>query len=311
MISFKTEEKIDFRPLKIEDKPLYEAAMAKEVGRGCEFSFTNVYLWGRQNIATVGENIVFFSQFSRRTVYPFPIGGGDKRCALDAIIADSRARGIPCRITGVLPPERKMIEEYYPEKFRFHQDEGAFDYVYRVDDLADLQGKKYHSKKNHLNTFRRENPDYTVEKITSANIREVSEFLDEWYEKRISENPNSDFHMEKAALAKALREYTELGIIGLLIRIGGRVIAFTMGSKLSENIIDVHFEKADSEVSGAYAAINYEFANFIRENYPEIEFLDREEDMGLEGLRRAKQSYRPAYQVEKCWACLLEDGYEY
>ena len=84
-----------------------------------------------------------------------------------------------------------------------------------------------------------------------------------------------------------------------------------MGSRLTQDTFDVQFEKAQANIQGAYPAINYEFARYIREKYPDIKYLDREEDMGLEGLRKAKQSYYPHHMIEKCWACLLEDGYDY
>lgn len=311
MTLLKNEEKIDFRPIRLEDKSDYEKALSCEPGRGCEYSFANLYLWGRQNMSRIGESVVLFSQFNRRTVYPFPIGGGDKKEVIDAIIRDSQARGIPCRITGVLKEEAELIERLYPNKFRFHHDEGAFDYVYRVEDLAELRGKKYHGKKNHLNRFRQENPDYTAEPIAEDNLSEIKAFLDEWYSGRLNENPNNDFHMESAALNRAIKDYKALGMVGMLIRVKGEVVAFTMASRLSKNVLDVHFEKARADINGAYAVINYEFSGWVRDNMPEIEYLNREEDMGIEGLRKAKQSYRPVYMVEKCWACLLEDGYDY
>ena len=117
--------------------------------------------------------------------------------------------------------------------------------------------------------------------------------------------------MERAALKRAIRDYRELGLIGMLIRVRGSVVAFTMASRLSADTVDVHFEKARADINGAYTAINYALARYIRENMPEIKYLNREEDMGIEGLRRAKQSYRPVFMIEKCWACLLEDGYDY
>ena len=88
---------IDFRRFTPEDKPLYESFFADTSDRGCECSFANLYLWGRQNFAVIHDHIAIFSQFNRRSVYPYPIGKGDKRAVLDAIIADARARGIPCR----------------------------------------------------------------------------------------------------------------------------------------------------------------------------------------------------------------------
>lgn len=307
----KAAKMIEFRPISIEDKDAYEEALSYESGRGCEFSFANLYLWGRQNIAYVGEQIVLFSQFNRRSVYPFPLGKGDKRAALDAIIADAEARGIPCRITGLSAGGRELLDRLYPERFRFHCDEGSFDYVYDINDLAELKGKKYHGKKNHLNRFTEEHPHYRVVPITEDNIHLAKEFSDSWYSERLAENPNGDFHMERAALDRAYRHYSELGLAGLLLLDGDSTLAFTMGSRLSADTLDVHFEKARSDVNGAYTAINYEFARYIRERMPSIAFLDREEDMGLEGLRRAKRSYRPHHMIEKCWACLLESGYDY
>ena len=92
---------------------------------------------------------------------------------------------------------------------------------------------------------------------------------------------------------------------------GAKAAAVTFGSRISPDTFDVHFEKADASIQGAYAAINCEFAKHIREKYPEIRYLNREEDMGIEGLRKAKQSYHPHHMVEKCWAHLREEGYEY
>ena len=92
---------------------------------------------------------------------------------------------------------------------------------------------------------------------------------------------------------------------------GDRILAMTLGSRLSSDTFYVHFEKARSDVQGAYGAVNCEFARYIREKYPEVKYLNREEDMGIEGLRRAKKSYYPHHLVEKYWAHLWEDGYEY
>ncbi len=311
MIETKQLKTIDFSHITLEDKSTYERYLSKERGRGCEFSFANLYLWGRQRIAYVGGNIVLFSQFDRKSVYPYPLGEGDKKEAIDAIIEDAEARGIPCRITGLNDEARQTLESLYPNRFRFHCDEGSFDYVYSIDDLADLAGKKYHSKRNHLNRFYEAHPDYSVEPICEGNVSLVKRMLKEWYEKRVSENPNSDFHMEQAALDRALREFSALKLEGLILMDGEEVLAFSLASRLSDDTFDVHFEKARADVAGAYAAINREMARYIRDKYPSVRYLDREEDMGLEGLRKAKKSYYPHHMVNKCWACLLEDGYDY
>lgn len=310
-IKAQEEKLIDFRHITLEDKGAYESFLFDGALRGCEFSFANLYLWGRQKISFADEGVLIFSQFDRRTVYPFPLGLRDVRVAINRIIADSQERGIPCRISGVLPEQKAILEELYPQRFRFHSDEAAFDYVYAIDDLAELAGKKYHAKRNHLNRFKESYPDCRAIPLSHENAHLAEEMIEGWFEERLAENPNSDFHMERSAIKKALRDFGELGLIGLLLVNHGEVIAFTAGSFLRPDTVDVHFEKGRSDVNGAYTAINYEFARYVREKFPSVKFLDREEDMGLEGLRRAKRSYRPNHMIEKYWACLLEEGYEY
>lgn len=311
MIKAENKEMIEFLPITTDDKQLFEAHLEGESERGCEVSFANLYLWGRQSFAEMQGHILVFSQFNRRSVYPYPLGSGDKKAVLDAIIADSRARGIPCRITGLGATARATVEELYPDMFRFHTDEDSFDYVYAIDDLADLKGKKYHGKRNHIHRFDEAFPDYRVEPITEENLPRVKKMAENWYEERIKENPNGDHHMERAALNKAFAHMKELEMDGIALTVKDEVIAFTMGSRMYGEYYDVNFEKAVAGADGAYAKINCEFAKYIRNKYPDIKYLDREEDMGLEGLRKAKKSYHPHHQIEKCWACLLEEGYEY
>lgn len=302
---------IDFQPIALENKAYYEALLMAGKERGCEFSFANLFLWGRQKAAVLHDHVVLFSQFNRRSIYPFPVGQGDKKAVLDAIIADARERGIPCRITGLSEENMALLEELYPGKFRFHCDRDSFDYVYAIDDLADLKGRKYQRKRNHYNRFRDAFPYYIAEPLTENNLSAAKAMVDKWYEARLEENPHADYHMERIALNKALTYHQELGMEGLVLRHGEDVLAVTLGSRLSPDTFDIQFEKARWDVDGAYAVINCEFARYLREKYPQVQFLNREEDLGLEGLRKAKESYCPHHMVEKCWGCLLEDGYDY
>ena len=127
-----------------------------------------------------------------------------------------------------------------------------------------------------------------------------------WYRERLESDPDSDIEMEKRALFRALRHYRELSMEGLVLFDGDRVIAFTLGSPMTNDTFDINFEKALASVNGAYTAINYEFARYLRAKYPSLLFLDREEDMGIEGLRKAKQSYRPHHMIEKTIAFMRE-----
>lgn len=311
MMDTQQAKKINFAPITLCDKALYESYLQSENKRGCEFSFANLYLWGQQKIAVLHNHIVLFSQFGKRICYPYPLGNGDKEKVLDAIIADAKEKGVMCRITGLDALAKQNVETLYPGKFRFYTDDGMYDYVYSIDDLAELKGKKYHGKRNHLNRFFEAFPNYTVQPIEEANISKVKQFAENWYKTKLIENTDNDFILEKEALEKAFNDYKELGLEGLVILNGEDILAFTIGSFLSEDTFDIHFEKACSDIQGAYAAVNYEFARYIRNKYPNIRYLDREEDMGIEGLRKAKQSYHPHHMVEKYVACLLEDENDY
>ena len=281
------------------------------LGKSCEYTFTNLCIWGRQKVTYMGGYALFFSQFDRKTVYPFPAGTGDIRPILDAIIHDASVRGIPCCITGLNQGDITTIEQLYPGKFRFQCDRESFDYVYNIDDLADLKGKKYQKKRNHVNRFRALHPQWRVEPLSRENIPSVQEMLGQWFELRQQEDPTAGFNMEKLALERALKHYEELKLDGLVLFDGDRILAFSIASRLSSDTFDVHFEKAREDADGAYAAINQSFAQYLREKYPDIRYLDREEDMGLEGLRKAKLSYYPDHLKEKCWARLWEESDEY
>lgn len=302
---------IPFKSIKIEDKELFQQYLLDGTERGCEFSFVNLYAWGRQNAAVLFDHLVFYSQFNCRTVYPFPVGAGDKKDVLDAIIADAKERGIACRLTSLSAADRETLESLYPGKFHFHCSRDSFDYVYDINDLADLKGRTYQKKRNHCNRFRQEHPDYTVEPLTLENLPLVEAFTKKWYEDKLAENSENDFLMEQTAISKVFRHYEALQMDGLVLFDNNEILAFTLGSICTPDTFDVHFEKGLGDVNGAYAIINQEFARYIREKYPHIHFLNREDDMGIEGLRVAKQRYYPHHMIEKCWAHLSEDGYEY
>lgn len=302
---------IDFKSLDPTKKADYDRYLQNNGERGCEYSFVNLYLWGRQNAAFLHDHLVFFSQFNRKSVYLFPVGSGDKKAVLDAIMLDARERGIPCRLTGLTHDDCALLEQLYPGKLRYHFDRDAFDYVYAIDDLADLKGRKFQRKRNHLNRFRDSRPNHRIEPITEENLSAVEQMVERWYQLRLQENPHADYHMERAALSKALRQRELLNMEGLVLTDGGEILAMTMGSRLNPNTFDIHFEKALDIADGAYAAINNGFARYLRDKYPDVRFLNREDDLGLEGLRKAKLSYNPDHMVEKSWACLLEDGYDY
>ena len=302
---------IEFKPFQLEDKALYDTYLFCCGERGCEYSFANLYLWGRQQAAIENDRMLFFSQYNRRSVYLFPIGPGDLKTAVDAIICDASQRGIPCRLTGLLQEDCQQLQLLYPDRFRFHFDRDSFDYVYAIDDLAELKGRKFQKKRNHLNRFRQAHPEHRLVEITEENIGTVEAFVELWYQTPLEENPYGDYQMEQVAIRKALRNRDSLGLEGLMLLDGDTPLAMALGSLLSEDTFDIHFEKALDIADGAYAAINQGFAAYLWKKYPQLLWLNREDDMGLEGLRKAKLSYCPDHMIEKHWSCLLEDCYDY
>lgn len=301
---------IDFQKLDPANREKYDAFLMHCGERGCEYSFVNLYLWGRQRAAFVDGFLVLFSQFQRKSVYPFPIGQGDLKKVLDAIIHDARKRGLVCRFTSLTAADCATLEELYPGQFRFHPDREGCDYIYDINNLADLPGRKYQRKRNHVNRFRATHPDCRAVPIDAALLPTVQEMVEQWFQDRLEPDAQDEYHMERVALRRAFDNWDALGLEGMALIEDGRVVAMTVGSMLGEKTFDVHFEKALGEIDGAYAAINQAFAAYLREKYPKLQYLNREDDLGIPGLRQAKLSYYPDHLVVKFWADLWEDDDE-
>ena len=297
---------IDFQRLDLDNKARYDAILRNCGQRGCEYSFVNLFLWGRQKAAFLGNRLAVLSQYDRKCVYPFPVGEGDLKKTIDTLIRDAQARGIPCYLTSLSPEDCKTVESLYPGRFTFHEDRDVWDYVYNINDLADLKGRKFQKKRNHLNRFEEAHPNCQYLPLDESTRVAAFQMLGQWYRDRAKIDTEHDFHLEQLALQRAFAFQKDLEMEGLVLVEGGKVLAFAMGSRLNETTFDIHFEKALEEVDGAYPAINRGFARYLRDKYPELLYLDREDDLGLEGLRKAKLSYNPAFMVEKYWARLWE-----
>ena len=173
-------------------------------------------------------------------------------------------------------------------------DRDNWDYVYLQQNLATLAGRKYHGKKNHCNAFVKEHPDYVYEEMNRSNIEECLAFGDMWCERRMSDDPS--LVCEKCAIHEALDNFEALKLRGGVIRIDGKVEAFSFGEKINDDTAVLHVEKANPEIRGLYAVINRDFA---KNAWGDVTYLNREEDMGHEGLRMAKESYKPEFMVKK------------
>lgn len=296
---------IEFHKPQLTDKPWVDELLRRADHRGCEYNFTNLFVWSDaydQRIARVGDFLVTRLCGSLGCSYIYPAGAGDIAPVLAALEQDAAERGAPLHLVCLTQPQVRELDSLFPGRFTFEADRDGFDYLYDIDRLADLGGKKLHAKRNHINRFVENNPSWVYEDITPESLPECLEMDKEWYHRSMVREglaEERDLGDEGRALRLAMEHYHDLGLEGGLIRVYGEVVAFTMGDLLSSDTYDVHFEKAYGELQGAYAMINREFARRVRQRHPQVRYLNREDDMGVEGLRKAKESYYPDLMVEK------------
>lgn len=291
---------VTFQPVRLEDREWALPLLRKGNMRGCQYSFANIFAWGEiyhQRLARQGDYILIESGTDER-FYLYPCGEGDLKAAFEAIFQDSCAQGKPPCFWGITQEQKEEMERLFPGKFAFEPHDHTWDYLYNIEKLATLAGKKLHGKRNHINRFLAQNQDWRFEPLNPENILECREMNRLW-RKANDEKDDENMELESMALRRVFDHYEELEMEGGLLRVNGQVVAFTMGSRVSDDTFDVQFEKALTQVEGAYPMINREFARYIQEKYPDIVYLNREEDMGEEGLRKAKQSYYPDIWLEK------------
>ncbi len=293
--------KMDFHKLTLEDKEWVTKAFREEERMGCEFTFANNFLWGEQYQVQVASCLgCLLIRFARRgeVFYAFPCGKGDKKGAIEALIIHADGEGQKLELTGLMKEETELLERWFPEQFKFTTDRNVYDYIYNTQDLTLLAGKKYHGKRNHIARFK--DSDWSYEILSQENMKECHQMLLEWKERR-GEYWNEDTQIEFEVMQKAMNYFAELELEGGLIRQNGKVVGFCIGEPLTTDTYVVHFEKAFGEIQGAYPMINQQF---VEHNCQDYAYVNREEDAGEEGLRKAKLSYRPAILLEKYHAYL-------
>lgn len=289
---------LEFIPITQEHQQKIQQNLYLADGYGCEYSFVNLFLWGDQRMAQFGDTPVFLTRYGKWTSYLLP-QCEDRPAALRALQSDAHERGIPFRVFGLTAGDKDMLEAAFPGVFRFRSLRDSYDYVYDITRLTDLRGRKLQAKRNHCNLFEKAYPDYRVLPLDETTLPRCREFARQWYEEYQSMHPYSDLSEEQAALGKAFDCFAPLQMEGIAIDTSEGIVAFSMGNRIRKDTFGVNFEKALAEINGAYPMVNREFARRIHAAYPEIRFLNREDDMGIEGLRRAKESYYPDMLLEK------------
>ncbi len=195
---------------------------------------------------------------------------------------------------GLTETEKTLLESAFPGEYEFQPSRESNDYIYNISELATLTGKKYHSKRNHISYFKK-NYDWSYEEITPQNLHECIAMNEAWYLKNIDKDLEG-IDTERNLLDFSFKNYESFGFTGGLLRVDGKVVAFTFGEPLNDDLFDTHFEKAYAEIRGAYPMINFLFAQKLSRKY---KYVNREDDAGSEGLRKAKLSYHPEIILKK------------
>ncbi len=262
----------------------------------CEMNFISIYVWKRiyeNKFYLDDKTLIFRSVADDGEGYVFSLPYGDLDYGMSLIFEYCRHHAIA---PNFWTSEGKRLEYFtkkYPN-FELVPQRDNFDYIYSREDLAALSGKKYHSKRNHISSFTKKY-NWTYEELTQDNREEFLAFSDKWYSDRGIES-DEGLKAEKKALREILDSEIEIPFKGALIRVDGRVVAITLGSPINEHTFDIHYEKADIDYPTAYAVINREFA---RNSLSDYKYINREDDLGLEGLRKAKLSYKPQIILPK------------
>lgn len=296
---------IEFHPVRLEDRSLIERYTMPSGICNCDLAFANMYCWQEVYHSAWAEIegflvIRFRIDGGERIGYMQPVGEGDFGPIIPLLREDAHAHGQRLRIIGLTDEGREMIRRMHVGQFAFESDRALEDYVYNAEDLRTLPGRRYQPKRNHINRFTAEYPDYHYEVLTRDRFGECMALEREW--RRAHEDHTSELCAEQRAMQRGFEHFEELGLLGGCIYVGDRLVAFTFGSAVNDHTFDTHMEKADTEYDGAFTIINKLFAEHLPERFT---LINREEDLGLEGLRRAKLSYHPAFLQHKFLAIHL------
>lgn len=286
----------DFKPIDIKDKKAFDRFFQLDPPEISEHTFTNLFIWRhRYRPVWLVRNDCLLIIFRPSHEDPYglpPTGPGDKRKALEFLCEEIRGISPEGRIRRV--GEEFVRQQVDGEKYECIPDRDNSDYVYLTRDLIRLSGNKYHRKKNHLNQFTK-NHVFEYRELTVELVECFMEMQEGWCQLReCAEKP--ELLAEDYAIREALIRFEELEYQGGAILMNSRVEAFSLGEPLNGDTAVIHVEKANPDIPGLYAAINQLFCSNA---WPHLTYINREQDMGSEGLRKAKEAYYPHHMVNK------------
>lgn len=286
----------DFAPIQLDDKETFQQMLSQDPPRISELTFTNLFIW-RCRYHPVwrvwGDCLIVILQPDDGPPFGLPpVGRGDKG---DALAFLCRSLGDLASEIKVSRADREFVKTYAGGgDFEIIEDRDNSDYVYRAEDLITLRGNKYHGKKNHVNKFRKNN-EFEYRTLDEKLAEKFLDLQEEWCALRECEL-NPGLFQEHIAIHEAVTHHKDLGFAGGAIVIDGKVEAFAFGELLNPDTAVIHAEKANPDIPGLYAAINQQFCEAAWSN---VQYINREQDLGLDGLRKAKLSYHPDHLVEK------------
>lgn len=291
---------LTFKPITLQDRDQINTYLSKQNYRASDLCFANLFCWGGKfNTQFAVENGWLYIRFldnNNRNSYLKPIGEGNIKESIQAIMEDHKQFDTQFQIRGLTHEMIEEIEAAMPNQFDYKLNRSVSDYIYTTEKLIHLKGKKLQSKRNHINRFMREN-DWKYMTLTGNPqlVKECKAMLDSWMEVNKEEKDPSLVYDDQATTLM-LEHFEELELRGGLICVDNEIAAFSIGEPLTEDTVIVHVEKAFTTIHGAYTIINQQFVEHEAEGYT---YVNREEDMGIENLRKAKLSYHPDILLEK------------
>ncbi|MGI6745554.1 MAG: hypothetical protein BWY46_01616 [Firmicutes bacterium ADurb.Bin300] len=288
----------NFKKITIDDRDILSQYLGSAKHYSCDYCLGNIILWADMfNTHYTVETDMLFIEFTydNKNYFAFPMGKGDLKTAFEWLFSYCEQNGKEFKMNIIEPHMFEKVEKMFPGKFEISYKRNNADYVYNTQELKELSGRKYHKKKNHINKFLKHYKNWSYERISNENTEECIEMVEEWCARNncLDEKQKSQ---EVLVVTKGLKHVGELNLLGGLIRVNEKIAAMTLGEKCSDDMFVIHFEKAFSDVLGAYPMINQQFIIHELSGY---KYINREEDLGIEGLRKAKESYYPAFMVEK------------
>lgn len=285
----------NFKPMQLSDRSLIEKYICVPGLRGSECAFTNHYVWRDYwdvQWCIFRDGLIFKLSFNGEDFFVPPLGL-DERDYSDCAKLYREYMGNKFSVRCVYEQYLPVVHKMFPE-MKIEENRNLFDYIYLQSELSNFSGRKFHGQKNHYNAFCKDHPDYVYEPITEKNWSECLKFGEEWCNERLT--IDSSIMYEKFALQNVFSDFDKLDLRGGAIRFNGAIQAFSIGKKINDDTAVLHFEKAKSGVRGLYIAICKEFASHA---WNDVKFLNREEDMGLKGLRKAKENLHPVFMWKK------------